>query len=263
MTPAPAVTSPATVSTGSRSRSRVSETTTWSRALGGRGTEPPTSPVLPPCGMTAAPVVDAGVDHRGDLLGIGWADDGCRLAVPAARPVGLVARTQVRIRQDVRVANGVAEIAQELLCWHAAHRATLALQCRVLIAVSDHRTRGHLEYRRHRSDDAWARQATRRLIDHSDTSAHAALVTRYVIPESDFREGQVAARIWQGARVLSGSRQDARAAAHAQPPHRHAAGARCTTCASASPTAATSAACTACRERSSVRTTRSCPARSC
>ena len=60
--PAPTVTSPATSSTGSVTRRRSVDRTSCgrgeprsSRGAAARGTPPPTSPVLPPCGTTAAP----------------------------------------------------------------------------------------------------------------------------------------------------------------------------------------------------------------
>src|SRR5580693_7238968 len=56
VTPAPAVTWAASLSTGPSSRSRRVDSTTAARPrLAGGGTDPPTRPVLPPCGTTAAP----------------------------------------------------------------------------------------------------------------------------------------------------------------------------------------------------------------
>ena len=53
VTPAPAVTWPDAASTGSSPVSRLADRITGSRPAGsGGGTEPPTRPVFPPCGMT-------------------------------------------------------------------------------------------------------------------------------------------------------------------------------------------------------------------
>ncbi len=81
VTPAPAVTCAAMASTGSSRVSRVAESSTGPapRPRGG-GTEPPTSPVLPPCGTTAA---RCRAQHR--ITSATWAAEAGRttqLAVP-------------------------------------------------------------------------------------------------------------------------------------------------------------------------------------
>ena len=62
------------------------------------GTEPPTSPVLPPCGTIAAPCARAGRDDRATSAVVAGPHDRERAAVEALAPVDLVGATGRRRR---------------------------------------------------------------------------------------------------------------------------------------------------------------------
>ena len=97
-----------------------------------RGMPPPTSPVLPPWGTIGTRAARQRAHDLGDLLDASRTDDRARLAAVPARPVGLVAGPQLRIGEDVRLADDVREGLDDRRRVHPAHRR--AARGRSLIA---------------------------------------------------------------------------------------------------------------------------------
>lgn len=78
------------------------------------GTPPPTKPVLPPCGATATPQLEAPRHHGSGLLGGAWADDGRGGTAVPTGPVDAVPRGHARLGDDVPASDHLSKLRQEV-----------------------------------------------------------------------------------------------------------------------------------------------------
>ena len=159
VTPAPAVTCMAPVSTGPRSSRRRVESTTIGRS---RGTLPPTRPVLPPCGTSGAPALA----HAATTAAVSAVSPGRTTSAtsPAKRPVQSVAYDAVR--------SASARTWSRPTIWASSWAREQSITAPVAAAVSGvparprprRRTAGHRRGRRHRDATSTRRccRATRR-----------------------------------------------------------------------------------------------------
>ena len=120
-----------------------------------RGTEPPTSPVLPPCGTTPTPALPHAIRIAATSLTVPGLTTATRLAMESARPVGLVRGSQRGVDEAVSFADDVAKGLPQSVRGHdrivaVRRRATLEARyiegtSREAASVPDHRRARYIE----------------------------------------------------------------------------------------------------------------------